>query len=1071
LKTHFIFISVYIYKASEKDYDMRKPIALLLLWISYPYSNIENFALLSKDEQFQNSVMVGLRFKIENQGLETLDNIKVTYFIEKSPQKQLRIQPYHTLNLTWEFDHSDPNYSKIIFNIPTIPSGTYPHQDGYSFGLHYSDWSSIKSTILHYSQPQSSHFTENPNMVVEANSQILFGSAPNNIINNASDARVSAIKPGDSLENDAWVIVSNPLEKSLNLSGLSINIDDNTKFTFSNSILNEKEAVIVLLNNKLSCYTPIFLNIAECMEIAEPLSDQFIISLSYQNHIIQSIPVGKQYLVNEFNSQSYWIDRYDFLKTQNQGSGLKQQFKPGSFFRVIEGENGNQSANWRVYSQNELDRSLSNLEPRPKPISVPDGHSVLQINNGGVVLSWNEESAADSYNFKLYQDEILLESRTIDHNNVLVENIGAGTYKWMVGSSLESLLDNLSDYYTLNVESTLSNQIINSRSLELPTKAARKDTELLVPNWGGSILSRNWDQSRPLSLYPNFNPEESWRCWTVALNSINEYYGGNLTQDEIKHHLLFNDLRYNPATIPDKQLQSFLIGQSGSISPNELAPLAEWVLNSNSDNISLHENHPTSNVIIDEISAGNPVLVWRDSHIMTVDAFMIMGDGKIWLRHLNIDNNGSSAWYNYQEQTYKRYLTFHNISAPRNTNVDVSRDTDGDGIKDFDELYRYNTKHDEKDSDFDGVEDKIEIASALLREKPFVLTKIGQINLINETFADIDNDGIRTENDPDSDHADNTGLHDGQENLNKDFFFDIGESDPFDPDDDGGTPSYFFQPPNGINIHGINSVKLNDGVHCLQSSLSTLTFCSILSGVNENGFSTEIGWGAHVGNTFSKGDVLIRDYANINGDIVSEGNIVKQNNITQIYGSIEVDKTQMTPDLSIKHYPDFYVIPSFPAVTNTENINIKEGQEYTLSPYLVIPFIKVESGGKLILAAGDLYVESIQVDHGAIVEVQSPLLKTNLHINGTFNWKAPLTGHASHQAGHFILIQHSSSPIFLEWEWVGSIFAPWSDVSIGQVSEFFTGNIVGNSVEIHQYTNYRGAYFWEVSPSYALQSN
>jgi len=92
----------------------------------------------------------------------------------------------------------------------------------------------------------------------------------------------------------------------------------------------------------------------------------------------------------------------------------------------------------------------------------------------------------------------------------------------------------------------------------------------------------------------------------------------------------------------------------------------------------------------------------------------------------------------------------------------------------FDETRRFFTDPYNPDSDFDGVPDKAEIIS-------YTFLSDGSFDSEDIKKPDSDNDGLRAELDSDSD---NGGLPDGMEDLNHNGLVDIGERDPFDPEDD-----------------------------------------------------------------------------------------------------------------------------------------------------------------------------------------------------------------------------------------------------------------------------------------------
>jgi hypothetical protein len=108
---------------------------------------------------------------------------------------------------------------------------------------------------------------------------------------------------------------------------------------------------------------------------------------------------------------------------------------------------------------------------------------------------------------------------------------------------------------------------------------------------------------------------------------------------------------------------------------------------------------------------------------------------------------------------------------------EVARDSDGDGIVDFDEIHRFDTDPNVPDSDNDWIRDDDDI-------RGYVFNLDGSYN---RRDRDIDGDDLAKERDADNDRSENDGLIDGCEDVNRNGFFDPGgsETDNFVSSDDG----------------------------------------------------------------------------------------------------------------------------------------------------------------------------------------------------------------------------------------------------------------------------------------------
>ncbi|MGE0552096.1 MAG: hypothetical protein AB7R55_01575 [Gemmatimonadales bacterium] len=148
--------------------------------------------------------------------------------------------------------------------------------------------------------------------------------------------------------------------------------------------------------------------------------------------------------------------------------------------------------------------------------------------------------------------------------------------------------------------------------------------------------------------------------------------------------------------------------------------------------------------------------------------------------------------------------TFKFPSHPRvaHQEPEVTRDGDGDGVVDFDELERFKTNPMNPDTDQDGVKDKQDIASGVF-ESEFRLGYAWDPGPDN-VGRDFDDDGLPTELDADSDWPAggnakglNDGCLDGDEDKDGNGKRTGNESSNFNPSDDlcdrlSGTLTYSF---------------------------------------------------------------------------------------------------------------------------------------------------------------------------------------------------------------------------------------------------------------------------------------
>ena len=140
---------------------------------------------------------------------------------------------------------------------------------------------------------------------------------------------------------------------------------------------------------------------------------------------------------------------------------------------------------------------------------------------------------------------------------------------------------------------------------------------------------------------------------------------------------------------------------------------------------------------------------------------------------------------------------------------EITRDSDGDLIVDFDEIKRFQTNPNDPDSDHDFLRDDNDM-------RGYLFNLDGSYNLRDR---DIDGDDLAKELDADNDRANNEGIIDGCEDANRNGFFDSGgrETDNFDSNDDGDILNPrctygFFRFENSGSLHGGITIESNEEI-------------------------------------------------------------------------------------------------------------------------------------------------------------------------------------------------------------------------------------------------------------------
>lgn len=205
-----------------------------------------------------------------------------------------------------------------------------------------------------------------------------------------------------------------------------------------------------------------------------------------------------------------------------------------------------------VYSNGEL---LNGFVPNVPSLSLSDSSVIYLQANQKMTFAWRPVPGARVYRLTILNaaDSSKIIERETD-SYVEQVPLTPGTYLWRVEASnndfryFDRTIINNEKRLVIDTIDVNASYIEKIAALNVTPIAARKDTPLLDVGWGEMLDSMEWDKPHNLSQYIGvdgqlkfsdpkhqmFDEEESWRCWAVAATMINHYYGGNITQDEVK---------------------------------------------------------------------------------------------------------------------------------------------------------------------------------------------------------------------------------------------------------------------------------------------------------------------------------------------------------------------------------------------------------------------------------------------------------------------------------------------------------------------------------------------------------
>ncbi len=1017
---------------------------VFILFISALFAWAQSDILVEAfDEQWNNPSQITLRLRLTNSSQDTLTNVRLRYFLGHDENRILELSPYYLTNANVSLDTID-NYLAVNIDIPQVTPGIFPNSSGISLGLRYQD-----NNVFHkngnFSYPGTSGFEPTSNIPVYVDNMYVAGNTP--VGDEIPKVHFYGIQPEAFGNRPAWVELKNdgPLDVSLKDFYLKSSSSDSLALLDAKLLAGQKIRI---------CNTN---DIQKCpQEDLVQISDSVDFN-NYENFII----VWKGNLLENIPYVPYEIDEISV-------GGVYIEKNGGVFFTMKDGM-------WVAHHFYDL--GFENEPPSPQPYSR---NTVSYGNDHVYRFAWHSVDGVQQYLLTVVNDNDSIVHQQLTNRTHVDLQLEDDHYLWGVqnadggvpsdGSALRSVVNSISK---------IDADIDSTHMLHVPVYKPRKDTRMLVLNWGEMILEKGWDRPNDSDT---LTAEEKYRCWVVAIQMINAYYDGTLTQDEIKFHgktISFDNFelgRYKYKRNPrDSILFPFLLKNAGSGQKYESLATLAWALNIAPQDIDVEiseKNVLTKNILKNYIDEERPLFVSNDGHAMVVDGYDFHDPNHIKAHFLNIFNDGKEEWRNIEDSTYIFYLAPPHIDTPaRYSDFLVHQDDDGDSLVNFDEIYRFKTDPNNVDSDNDGVDDKTEIMSYTMREPcclgesnfhikpddkttdPFDKVEVALAKK-SEVYADIDGDGKRAELDKDSDHAADNGTWDGFEDLNHNGILDDGETDPYNSLDDTTStvdmrPLTEWDIPDSLTFYSIGGLYMNDRSKCYDGE----DYCKIAAESGKLHYAVSVGVDSKIGSIISKGGVGLRNRASVFGniDIYSLPNNyapIEMQESANLYGNTSYHNYMDWPYRVIdgeEHHID--------SVLGTSDLIIHRGQQATLNDGDHYRSVRVMYGGKLKVNPGQMYVGNIQLESGSQLEFLEPGKETVIHAEGAFLWRASLVNEDKNLVARgFKLIQYGEQPVFVEGDWAGTIHAARAQLILGQTVKNVYGRFLGHGVTVHQNT-------------------
>jgi hypothetical protein len=336
--------------------------------------------------------------------------------------------------------------------------------------------------------------------------------------------------------------------------------------------------------------------------------------------------------------------------------------------------------------------------------------------------------------------------------------------------------------------------------LPVPLILQKKDTYLLAVTATGQEETgdRPWD--RPWEPAP-----KGPFCARASVAMVTTFFGGRLSQDRISYEAgkdaepgPIMDIHTDDGLYDDaiERVLTFALGAPPVLRNRTASVEAASVY---------FDAHKAA------IDNGSPVVATTRTH-----AFVVVGWGENERGKYLVVNDPSGGQYDWLllpnpefagvdadivgSSTQSRDMSFFMPPGARGRSEEPSIhvDTDGDGVRDFDETERFKTNPMAADTDGDGVNDKQEIRAWMFDER-YGASMTGYSHSFQH--ADRDRDNKRMEVDADSD---NGGCLDGMEDTNSNGKHEPGlrEFYNFDKDDDACLSGTYLRVHDTTSFHG-----------------------------------------------------------------------------------------------------------------------------------------------------------------------------------------------------------------------------------------------------------------------------
>ena len=556
------------------------------------------------DEQGNNPSQLTLRLRLTNNSPDTLENVRTRYFLQYEAGRVLNVAPYYLAGASLSLDTLG-DYIAVNIDVARLAPGVFPNSSGISFGMNYTDYSDMEKAG-HFSYPGMGNFVMTDSIPVYVGGTLLAGASP--ISEGNPEIRIAAFQPENTSSDMAWIKVKNVGETAADMRYLALLDSSGTSFVLN--VGGNAQNLLAAGDTMLICAGTPCSNGRAVSGIS--LGSAGELSLEYGSIMVDYVAwgsAGRHASVAVGNG--LWRDSSDHLRTTEKVWGPSLPYENGSFFRRTNFD-GHSTMDWIVFSPSEKGTAEGSL-PNSVPFSWNDGVEIVLPHDAPMHFAWVPVPGALSYRLNIFSEDSVQVYQEETGTTYTDVNLPEGTYLWGVESSDKPV--GSASWGNASLKSARfrvsrlaeSDLYVEEFSLHVEPLAARKDTRLLVPNWGMYADIRGWDRSHVGN--PHWDEEESWRCWAVGINELNRYFGGTLTQDEIKIHGM------NVKGETDQILGVFALGGNASGDTNMVKFTLSWALGLDSDNVEFVYGKPKFEQLRIFLQDGRPLYNVVDKHV------------------------------------------------------------------------------------------------------------------------------------------------------------------------------------------------------------------------------------------------------------------------------------------------------------------------------------------------------------------------------------------------------------------------------------------------------------------------